>query len=569
MATRLFQARSIFERFANKSVFGVAALLLPVLLAVGCSNESVDVSTDSETDGSSPPGVTQPVALSEADFDKAKFLFFDTCAGCHGALRKGATGPELSPKKILKLGQDFVRKVITQGTPKGMPPWGVQGILTPEQVVLLGNYLAMPPPEPPMMNLSEMMGSWKVFVPPEERPTSPQHERNWENFFGVILRNAGKVAIIDGDTKERVSVMETGFAVHILRSGPDGRYFYVIGRDAKASLIDLWLDPPQVVAEVKVGIDARSIEISKYSGPEGDLGGKYAVIGCYWPPHLVVVDGQTLEPIKVVSTSSYSYDENEFIKEARVASIVASHHSPEWIVCVKESGYVWLVDYSNIDSLKITQVAAERYLHDGGFDSTKRYFLVAANQRDTISVIDAQEGKLVNNIKVGVKPHPGRGANFIAPEFGPVWATGHIGSPDLSLIGTDPENHPDHAFKEVQRLTLPSGGSLFLKTHPQSNHLWVDHPLSSDVELSRTVAVFDRRDLSKPPELIKVCDHGKAVHIEYDKSGKEVWVSAWDVNGEIVIYDDETLEEKHRITGDWVITPTGKFNVYNTANDTY
>ena len=89
------------------------------------------------------------------------------------------------------------------------------------------------------------------------------------------------------------------------------------------------------------------------------------------------------------------------------------------------------------------------------------------------------------------------------------------------------------------------------------------------MELARTVAVFDRRDLSKPPELIKVSDRGKAVHFEYDKSGKEVWVSTWDVNGEIVIYDDETLQEKHRITGDWVITPTGKFNVYNTANDTY
>jgi nitrite reductase (NO-forming)/hydroxylamine reductase len=36
-----------------------------------------------------------------------------------------------------------------------------------------------------------------------------------------------------------------------------------------------------------------------------------------------------------------------------------------------------------------------------------------------------------------------------------------------------------------------------------------------------------------------------------------------------VIYDALTLKEKGRITGDWVRTPTGKFNVYNTAYDIY
>jgi nitrite reductase (NO-forming)/hydroxylamine reductase len=66
-----------------------------------------------------------------------------------------------------------------------------------------------------------------------------------------------------------------------------------------------------------------------------------------------------------------------------------------------------------------------------------------------------------------------------------------------------------------------------------------------------------------------VADHGRVVHFEYDRAGDEVWVSVWDPEGEIVIYDDATLVEKLRITGPWLITPTGKFNVYNTANDVY
>ena len=47
--------------------------------------------------------------------------------------------------------------------------------------------------------------------------------RNWENYIGVVMRDAGQVAIIDGDTRERVAIVNTGFAVHILRSSSSGR----------------------------------------------------------------------------------------------------------------------------------------------------------------------------------------------------------------------------------------------------------------------------------------------------------------------------------------------------------
>jgi nitrite reductase (NO-forming)/hydroxylamine reductase len=53
-------------------------------------------------------------------------------------------------------------------------------------------------------------------------------------------------------------------------------------------------------------------------------------------------------------------------------------------------------------------------------------------------VIDAKEGKLAALVDVGKIPHPGRGANFMHPKFGPVWATGHLGDETISLIGTDP-----------------------------------------------------------------------------------------------------------------------------------
>ena len=108
----------------------------------------------------------------------------------------------------------------------------------------------------------------------------------------------------------------------------------------------------------------------------------------------MILDGQTLEPFKVVSTRSYTYDTEEYHPEPRVAAIVASHFKPEWIINIKETGQVWLVNYTDPIDPTIKMIEAERFLHDGGWDATRRYFLVAANQSNKIAVVDAQEGKL-------------------------------------------------------------------------------------------------------------------------------------------------------------------------------
>jgi nitrite reductase (NO-forming)/hydroxylamine reductase len=256
-----------------------------------------------------------------------------------------------------------------------------------------------------------------------------------------------------------------------------------------------------------------------------------------------------------------------------VASIVASHFKPEWIINVKETGQIWLVDYSDPVNPTIKMIESERFLHDGGWDSTKRYFLVAANQANKIAVVDALEGKLEALVETPAIPHPGRGANWIDPEFGPVWSTSHLGEGALIAIGTDPVGHPEHAWQVVRNIPLLGAGGLFIKTHPNSEWIWADHVLNSDEILQRTICVIAKDNPTEIHKCWEAADYGRAVHFEYNKDGTQVWVSIWgraDVpgkTGEIVIYDDKTLEEIARIPD--LVTPTGKFNVYNTVNDIY
>jgi nitrite reductase (NO-forming)/hydroxylamine reductase len=519
-------------------------------------------------------GAGGPV-LSEPEYTVATQLYFERCAGCHGVLRKGATGKPLTPDITTEKGSDYLKALITYGSPAGMPSWGSSGDLTPEQIDIMARFLQQEPPAPPEFGMAEMLESWSVLVAPGDRPTEPQHDRNIDNFFSVTLRDSGQVAIIDGDTKEVVAILPTGYAVHISRVSASGRYVFTIGRDAKVDMIDLWMNPPQIVAEIKVGLEARSVETSKYKGYED----QYAIAGSYWPPQYVIMDGDTLEPIKIVSTRGMTVDTQEYHPEPRVAAIVASHEHPEFIVNVKETGHILLVNFEDVENLSVTDIGAARFLHDGGWDRTKRYFLTAANQSDKIAIVDSRDRDLEALVDVEKIPHPGRGANIDDPEFGPVWITSALGNANITFLGTDPEGHPDNAWKVVRVLEGMGGGSLFVKSHPNSTNLWVDAPLNPDESVSQSIAVFDINDLDAGYKMLPIGEWAelgegpkRVVQPEYNLAGDEVWVSVWsgqEQESAVVVIDDKTRTLKHVIKGPEIITPTGKFNVYNTLNDVY
>jgi len=513
------------------------------------------------------------IILTEAESERARGIYFQRCAGCHGVLRKGATGKPLTTDITQKVGTVYLETFIKYGSPAGMPNWGTSGLLNDQDVNLMARYLQVEPPVPPEWGMNEMLGTWVVRVPPEQRPTRKENDFNLNNVVSVTLRDAGQIALIDGDSKEFISVINTGYAVHISRMSASGRYLFVIGRDARINLIDLWMAKPETVAEIKVGLEARSVETSKYKGFEDKL----AIAGAYWPPQFVVMDGDTLKPKKIVSTRGLTVDTSEYHPEPRVAAIVASHEHPEFIVNVKETGKVKMVDYSDLNNLKVTTIDAALFLHDGGWESTRRYFMSAANQSNQIAVIDSKERKLVKLVDVGKIPHPGRGANFIDPDFGPVWATSHLGDASISLISTDANQ--DNAWQVVRTLTGQGGGSLFLKTHPKSKNLWVDTPLNPDPTISQSVAVFNIAQPDKGYEQIPVAEWAeigegplRVVQPEYNFEGDEVWFSVWngkDQESAIVIVDDKTRKLKHVIKDKRLVTPTGKFTVYNTQHDVY
>lgn len=510
--------------------------------------------------------------LSEKDFEHAKTLYFQRCAGCHGVLRKGATGKSLEPKNTKKLGQKRLERILTLGTEGGMNNFN--DIFTKDEIKMMATYIQMEPPVPPEMPLSLMKKRHKVYVDPKNYPTKPLHGRNWENFFVVIERDAGKIAIIDGDKHEVVDHIDAGYAVHVIKATehhstqhPEkgvvpGRFWYTQGRDGKMTKIDLWQKPGKMlVAETQMAYDARDVAVS------GD--GKYVIGGGYWPPHFVILDAKTMEPLKVVSTRGINVD-GEYVNEARVAAIYTTPNEPTFLVAVKELGQMWQVDYTDLDNLRIDVMNSAKFLHDGFFDTTGRYFQIAANASDKMVIVDTKERKLEAMIDVDKKPHPGPGANWNDPKCGPVGGTTHLGVGKVSVWGNDPAGHKSQAWKLCYEVET-DGAGVFIRTHPKSKYVWADQTKHPEPEVQQSVKVIDK-ETRKVIKTIRVTkEEGKAaVHMEFNKDGSEVWVSVWNRKdskkpaGEIVIYDANTLEEKARIKG--LTTPTGKFNVYNRTN---
>ena len=114
--------------------------------------------------------VAKAPEMTAAEKETAKKIYFERCAGCHGVLRKGATGKNLEPhwtKKdkdgnvteggMLKLGQQRLEKIIGYGTDGGMVNF--DDILTKEEISLISKYIQNTPDVPPEYSLKDTMDS--------------------------------------------------------------------------------------------------------------------------------------------------------------------------------------------------------------------------------------------------------------------------------------------------------------------------------------------------------------------------------------------------------------------------
>ena len=108
------------SRTRRAGVFLVSALAFAVGSVLAAEEAARPGTSSAEISYEGAPGAIDPATMKDfmdgegpkmtkQEFAQAKEIFFQRCAGCHGVLRKGATGKPLTPDITMQRGTEYLK----------------------------------------------------------------------------------------------------------------------------------------------------------------------------------------------------------------------------------------------------------------------------------------------------------------------------------------------------------------------------------------------------------------------------------------------------------------------------
>ncbi len=462
--------------------------------------------------------------------------YTDSCGGCHGPHREGATGPALIPARLTSK-DEFYFHIVKEGKPGTvMPSWGTAGLSDEEIWGLVGYIRSEPKAEEVEWELDQIIASREVLADEATLPDKPTHKGNLDNLLLVTEREARRIAVIDGDTHTLLGKVDASYRAHGYTFDPTSdRWAYNVGRDGWVFRIDLYTLKPTI--RVKVGLDSRGIAASD--------DGRFIIVGNYIPATAVILDAKTLEPIKVIHTDGNDPDGKPVHSRVCITSDVSPDLvGPYFILALKEAGQMWRIDWSKPDFPieKVEKVG--RILHDGFLSPDNKRFYIASQKDNWMGVIDVENWKLVDQISTGKTPHPGSGAAWEASDGRIYGATPHAGEGKITVW--------DLTDGKISASIPTAGPGLFIRSSDHSPYVWADSMFATP---ANHIYVFDK---NPPFTVVKVIEEGtQPLHPEFTADGKFVYVADWQDNL-VRVYNATTFEKVTEISG--IEAPTGIFN---------
>jgi mono/diheme cytochrome c family protein len=495
-------------------------------------------------------------AQSEGVSDPTDDLYQAQCAECHGADRLGGLGPALLPENLRRLKPGRAAKVIAQGrAATQMPAFGET--LDEGQVQALVDLIYQPLPELPRWGLAEILASHQRLVDPAALPEGPQFTADPLNLFVVVESGDHHVTILDGDRFEPMTRFKSRFALHGgPKFSPDGRFVYFASRDGWITKYDLY--SLQVVAEIRAGINTRNLAISH--------DGRVAAVANYLPHSLVLLDAADLAPLEVMAVRDVWGKES-----SRVSAVYQAAPRESFVVALKDVPEVWEVSYAEDPPASFTglvhsyEEGMEEAISDknGGFPIRRIQlaaplddFFFSPSYRTLVGSTRDGEGAVVVHLDVRREiaklplaglPHLGSGISWMR-DGRRVMATPHLKDGVVSIIDIED-------WRIVETIAT-LGPGFFLRSHENSRYAWVDVFFGPNRD---AVHVIDKQSL-EIVRTLRPAPGKTAAHVEFTRDGRYALLSIWDMDGALVVYDAESLEEVKRIP---MVKPSGKYNVHN------
>ncbi len=450
-------------------------------------------------------------------------LYQQHCVSCHGKERLGGMGPALLPGNLSRLKPAQAIEVIANGRAATQMP-AFKDTLDTTQIHSLIDYIYTEPKQTPSWTIKDMEASHITPQPERLLGNNPLFEADLQNLFIVVELADHHATLLNGDTFEPIHRFATRYALHGgPKFSPDGRYVYFASRDGWISKFDIY--NLKTVAEIRAGINTRNMAVS--------YDGKYAMVANYLPHSLVLLDTNTLKPVKYFELSG------------RASAVYTAPNRKSFIAALKDEKKIVEIPYQAPFNMR--EIPTQTYLDDFFFDQEYQFLVGASRDGKNGHVIDLNSGKTINTIPLPGMPHLGSGISW-SYKGQVVMATPHLKENKVSIINM--EN-----WKVVKTLdTLGSG--FFMRSHEGSPYAWVDVFFGPNKD---AVHIIDKSTL-EIVETIKPMPGKTAAHVEFTKDGRYALLSIWDDDGALIVYDSHTLKEVKRLS---MKKPSGKYNVYN------
>jgi len=483
-------------------------------------------------------------------------LFAEHCAQCHGPDRLGAMGPALLPGNLHRLKKDQASSVIADGLPATQMP-AFAGKLTPAQIDLLVETIYTPPAQTPVWGEAQIRASRVVYLPEAAQAQAdavkPVYSADPLNVFLVVEAGDHHVTVLDGDRLEPIKRFKSRFALH---GGPkyssDGRFVYFASRDGWISKFDMYR--LEMVAEVRAGINTRNAAVSADD--------RYVMVGNYLPHTLVLLSAHDLSLVKIIDVG------DDFGNSSRVSAVYTVPPRQSFVVALKDIKEVWEISYADdpepvynglmhdyqlqeglaeTGPFPVRRIRLDDYLDDFFFDPDYRHLIGAARNARNGQVVNLMVGRKIAAIELSGMPHLGSGITWRYKDTR-VLASPNLKEGEVTIIDMQ-------TWKTIKKIKT-KGPGFFMRSHENSRYAWVDVFVGPDRDLMH---VIDKQTLEIVRTLRPV--PGKTSgHIEFTRDGKKALLSIWEMDGEVIVYDADSLKEIKRLP---MSKPVGKYNVYN------
>ena len=454
-------------------------------------------------------------------------LYQDNCASCHGSDHGGYLAPALNADTLKGRSPTALRTIVMAGSfDTLMPPF--YGKLSDDEIRGVIKHLQATRKQPnPAWTIDDMKKSIKVYVKDETTlPSKPTYNiDNIDNLIGVAARGkygrgeGSRAIFINSTTHQKVGEIPTGVAAHIIDFNPaNPRWAYVKTDTAEIFKVDLY--SMQAVRSIKTGYTGPGMGVSR--------DGKYIMAGSFVPHNAVILDAETLEPLKTFELEGIDPDGKQVSSDSGM--IIGTPFADIFAIALENAGQVWIIDYKK-EGFPVTKIEkVGRHLHDAFLTHGGKKLMVASYDDSIVAAIDLEERKLIKQLPAGCVPHVGGGSAVVVDGRTLGFGT-NFGDCDKMVVSVW-----DLDKMEVVKQVPVSGGTESPAAHANAPYVAVD--IISKDRRARTVQLIDKKTL----EVVKTLDvGGHAYFPEYSADGKFLYISAGYNGDEVVVYDSNTL----------------------------